>query len=264
MEDQRMLHWFITNEVGLATPAIPLSVMMDDVVTDPLYEVPNQTNILDQIADLEADQIDEDIRYAEAESEIIDLDAEEDEAWEELEAAGIIAPIVEYTDPAGNTFEAPVVQTKAPQEFIDALMNAPETDASEIDMSKVTWVDAPETVKEVEDKPKLSLDDILIRIPNQIKEEAEMMQVSENQVVQNTPENDTDLHELQDDVLDVNETIEDSLDTIEADLTELETKSEPGKNGNKIQGTNFPEDDSFSLDDFSDNTEEEDNSPDFF
>jgi len=36
-------------------------------------------------------------------------------------------------------------------------------------MSKVTWVDAPETVKEVEDKPKLSLDDILIRIPNEEK-----------------------------------------------------------------------------------------------
>jgi hypothetical protein len=113
MEDQRMLHWFITNEVGLATPAIPLSVMMDDVVTDPLYEVPNQTNILDQIAEVE--------------SEVIDLDAEEDEAWEELEAAGIIAPIVEYTDPAGNTFEAPVVEEK------------------------------------------LSLDDILIRIPNEEK-----------------------------------------------------------------------------------------------
>ena len=113
MEDQRMLHWFITNEVGLATPAIPLSVMMDDVVVDPLYEIPNQTNILDQIAEVE--------------SEVIDLDAEEDEAWEELEAAGIIAPIVEYTDPAGNTFEAPVVEEK------------------------------------------LSLDDILIRIPNEEK-----------------------------------------------------------------------------------------------
>jgi hypothetical protein len=113
MEDQRMLHWFITNEVGLATPAIPLSVMMDDVVTDPLYEVPNQTNILDQIAEVE--------------SEVIDLDAEEDEAWEELETAGIIAPIVEYTDPAGNTFEAPIVEEK------------------------------------------LSLDDILIRIPNEEK-----------------------------------------------------------------------------------------------
>lgn len=146
MEDQRMLHWFITNEVGLATPAIPLSVMMDDVVTDPLYQVPNQTNILDQIADLEADQIDEDIRYAEAESEIIDLETEvtgeqnilikdEDGLFEEVsihpaeqEIKECIDDIVvQYTDPAGNTFEAPVVEEK------------------------------------------LSLDDILIRIPNEEK-----------------------------------------------------------------------------------------------
>lgn len=141
MEDQRMLHWFITNEIGLTTPVVPVSVAMDDV-TDPLYVVPNQTNILDQIAEIE----------------------------EETE-------LVQYTDPAGNTFELPmlkeseipVVETKAPQEFIDALMNAPEMDASEIDMSKVTWVDAPETVKEVEAKPRLSLDDILIRIPNEEK-----------------------------------------------------------------------------------------------
>jgi hypothetical protein len=141
MEDQRMLHWFITNEIGLTTPAIPVSVMMDEV-TDPLYVVPNQTNILDQIAEIE----------------------------EETE-------LVQYTDPAGNTFELPmlkeseipVVETKAPQEFIDALMNAPEMDASEIDMSKVTWVDAPETVKEVEAALRLSLDDILIRIPNEEK-----------------------------------------------------------------------------------------------
>jgi len=141
MEDQRMLHWFITNEIGLTTPVVPVNVAMDDG-TDPLYVVPNQTNILDQIAEIE----------------------------EETE-------LVQYIDPAGNTFELPmlkeseipVVETKAPQEFIDALMNAPEIDASEIDMSKVTWVDAPEAVKEVEAKPKLSLDDILIRIPNEEK-----------------------------------------------------------------------------------------------
>lgn len=153
MEDQRMLHWFITNEVGLATPAIPLSVMMDDVIVDPLYEIPNQTNILDQIAEVTEEESLLAAQYPVTEEEAV---APTDE-------------LLEYTDPAGNTFEAPVVQTKAPQEFIDALMNAPEMDASEIDMSKVTWVDAPETVKEVEDKPKLSLDDILIRIPNEEK-----------------------------------------------------------------------------------------------
>jgi hypothetical protein len=161
MEDQRMLHWFITNEVGLATPAIPISVMMDDVIVDPLYEIPNQTNILDQIAEVTEDESLLAAQYPVTEEEAIAPTTE----------------LVQYTDPAGNTFELPmlkesiipVVETKLPQEIIDALMNAPETDASEIDMSKVTWVDAPETVKEVEDKPKLSLDDILIRIPNEEK-----------------------------------------------------------------------------------------------
>jgi hypothetical protein len=59
-------------------------------------------------------------------------------------------------------FEAPVVESKAPQEFIDALVNAPEMEASEVDMSKVTWVDAPETVKEIEIAPervKFAIDD---------------------------------------------------------------------------------------------------------
>ena len=102
MEDQRMLHWFITNEIGLTTPAIPVSVMMDEV-TDPLYVVPNQTNILDQIAEIEV-------------------------AEEPLSVT--LTETIEYTDPQGNTFEAPVVEEAA---------------------------------------PRLSLDDILIRIPNEEK-----------------------------------------------------------------------------------------------
>jgi hypothetical protein len=106
-----MLHWFITNEVGLATPAIPLSVMIDDVIVDPLYEIPNQTNILDQIAEVTEDESLLAAQYPVTEEEAV---APTDE-------------LLEYTDPAGNTFEAPVVEEK------------------------------------------LSLDDILIRIPNEEK-----------------------------------------------------------------------------------------------
>ena len=211
MEDQRMLHWFITNEIGLTTPAIPVSVMMDEV-TDPLYVVPNQTNILDQIAEIE----------------------------EETE-------LVQYTDPAGNTFELPmlkeseipVVETKAPQEFIDALMNAPEMDALEIDMSKVTWVDAPETVKEVEAKPKLSLDNILIRIPNEEKanlspfekmqqrlEEANARSEAEAEEVEKEWEEETNISSSL--ALTPEEIVEyqDELDEYQATEKELETLQE--------------------------------------
>ena len=199
LEDQRILHYFIGTICDFSQPvSTPVPTVIEPVeeeVIDPLYVIPNQTNILDQIAEVEEEPLS------------VTLDE-----------------TIEYTDPQGNTFEAPVVETA----------------------------------------PKLSLDDILIRIPNQMKEEAEKMQVSENQVVQNTLENDTVLHQLQEDVLDVNETIEDSLDIVEADLTELETESEPGKNEPEIFGTNFPEDEEFNLDDFSDDSEEDDNSPDFF
>lgn len=152
MEDQRMLHWFISNEFDLSgtpvvSPIVQAMIEVTEPMVDPLHAIPNQTNILDQITEIEKE-----------------------------------TELVQYTDPAGNTFELPmlkeseipVVETKVPQEFIDALMNAPEIDAREIDMSKVTWVDAPEIVKEVEAAPKLSLDDILIRIPNEEKMKAEV------------------------------------------------------------------------------------------
>lgn len=111
MEDQRMLHWFISNEFNLGqatTPAIA-AVEITVPMVDPLNAIPNQTNILDQIAELTANQ--------------------ETDEFSKAQLAGV----------------------KAPEEFLDALVNAPETDMSEIDMSKVTWVDAPESIKAVEE-----------------------------------------------------------------------------------------------------------------
>lgn len=214
MEDQRMLHWFITNEIGLTTPVVLVDKPTMDlsIPLDPLYVVSNQTNILDQIAEIE----------------------------EETE-------LVQYTDPAGNTFELPmlkeseipVVETKAPQEFIDALMNAPEMDAREIDMSKVTWVDAPEIVKEVEAAPRLSLDDILIRIPNEEKanlspfekmqqrlEEANSRVEAEAEEVEKEWEEQTNISPSLS--LTPEETVEyqDELDEYQATEEELETLQE--------------------------------------
>ena len=143
MEDQRMLHWVITNEVEFTTPV----QVIEEVVADPLYQVPNQTNILDQIDEITAFSMAQLAGVKAPES--IDLDAEEDEAWEELEAAGIITPCVghdietekheaielteelvaetlapmfeeridetiTYADPVGNTFEALVVPSLEP------------------------------------------------------------------------------------------------------------------------------------------------------
>ena len=112
MEDQRILHYFIGTVCNLSQPVQPVSqpVAVVSEPVDPLYVVPNQTNILDQIAEIETQlpdnqvvqeevEIDEDLHQLD---EII-LDATEDESSFTEDG------IVHYTDPAGNTFEAPIV-----------------------------------------------------------------------------------------------------------------------------------------------------------
>jgi hypothetical protein len=186
MEDQRVLHYFIdsiykfpkhTTTAAIA-PVTVVTPVEDEVVVEAeekgpemdqeaSEEIPNpnQINIFDVIAeeeemavcpppveepelselaierdnikaDIEADIIDEDIRYAAM---------EEPEVESEFAAEDNIDEVVVYTDPAGNTFEAPVVET-SPIEH---------------------------QVHDFSEKEKLSLDDILIRIPNEEKAKEE-------------------------------------------------------------------------------------------
>jgi hypothetical protein len=163
MEDQRILHHFISevNKFAPVSASVPvLSTPVQDLSAPVVVVDPNQISLLDQIADLEADQIDEDVRYAaaeladnqvvqegsdfdidlhqskeiteevdEAEQVSFDIDADDDAVLDVLltpcaahdaetvreieeEKSEDIFPqdeTVEYTDPAGNTFEAPIV-----------------------------------------------------------------------------------------------------------------------------------------------------------
>jgi hypothetical protein len=87
MEDQRMLHWVITNEFNQITPveAVEITTPMEDPLDSNYGQPENQTNLLVQIAEIEAQQ---------EEPSTVTLDE-----------------VIEYTDPQGNTFEAPVVET---------------------------------------------------------------------------------------------------------------------------------------------------------
>ena len=77
--------------------------------------------------------------------------------------------LVQYTDPAGDTFELPMIKesempaavTQMPQEIMDALMNAPEMDVSKVDMSKVTSVNAPDPTTLFRNESAASFDDIV-------------------------------------------------------------------------------------------------------
>jgi hypothetical protein len=93
MEDQRVLHYFISSVNNFAKP-LPVEVEIEheeeERIADPLltnYGQPeNQTNILVQIAE-----------------------AEEIEIVEAALASEALEETVSYTDPMGNTFEAPIV-----------------------------------------------------------------------------------------------------------------------------------------------------------
>ena len=153
LEDQRILHYFIGTICNLSAPVQPVSAPVPDLTAppqdlsapveevDPLYVIPNQTNILDQIADLEADEIDEDIRYAENDDTYDDTYDQNDDTSEnddnegpfdtgiDYEEDSIVDPsditfpeitveddlplpndtVVNFKDVFGNTFEAPIV-----------------------------------------------------------------------------------------------------------------------------------------------------------
>ena len=142
MEDQRILHYFINSVNNFPVCSQPAQVPVEEViVTEDIVDAidPNQISLLDQIADMEADMMDEDVRYAEAEladnqvvqkgsdfdidlhqfEEII-LEAneaeetvlnEEEEIYNEIEVEELTIEqpeesILQYTDKDGNTFEA--------------------------------------------------------------------------------------------------------------------------------------------------------------
>jgi hypothetical protein len=168
MEDQRMLHWFITNEFGLdvMTTAMAMSsavVEVTEPLVDPLdtnYGQPaNQTNLLIQIAEETGDDsvlkaqypVTPEDAFMSAEVVVMDLgDPEstpeplqdyiertaveevdhvivEDEIWtteeEPQKIATILDDVIQYEDPAGNTFEAPVVDDFVSDEDEDAVLD---------------------------------------------------------------------------------------------------------------------------------------------
>ena len=176
LEDQRLLHWFIESEYDLSN-ITEEEVVEEEVVptVDPLennYGQPeNQTNLLVQIAEETGDEsllkaqyplTPEDAFQREAVTELTEdelasqlygvdnnnevvheLDAEEDQEWEDLELAGAITPIVQYQDPAGNTFEAPIVTPCAAHDL--------ETEEEEVDISDLQADYTPEESNIIEE-----------------------------------------------------------------------------------------------------------------
>ena len=135
MEDQRVLHYFISSVNNFSKPSVPQPVVEAEV--DPLttnYGQPeNQTNLLTQIAEAEAET----------------AEVEEIEKVKEDRVNKVCDEIVTYTDPMGNTFETPIV--------IDSIELNRETQMAVVispcaahDLEDDSFMDAPdETLEEV-------------------------------------------------------------------------------------------------------------------
>jgi hypothetical protein len=113
MEDQRVLHYFISSVNNFTTASIPQPVIAAPV--DPLTtnygEPENQLNILTEIEKTEAE---EDSFELEAKVDLSDFKealAVNDSNLDEL-VNEVIEDTVSYTDPMGNTFEAPIFNSE--------------------------------------------------------------------------------------------------------------------------------------------------------
>jgi hypothetical protein len=116
MEDQRVLHYFISTVNNFAKP-LPVEVEIEheeeERVADPLltnYGQPeNQTNILVQIAEAEEASLELEPSMSNLDLSTSNLDIELDESNVEEIPNEAVEETVTYTDPVGNTFEAPVI-----------------------------------------------------------------------------------------------------------------------------------------------------------
>jgi hypothetical protein len=116
MEDQRVLHYFISsiNNFSKPLPIQPEPVNdEEEKVVDPLLnnygEPENQTNILVQIAEAEEASLELEPTMSNLDLSTFNLENNLNDSNVEEVPNEVIEETLIYTDPAGNTFEAPVI-----------------------------------------------------------------------------------------------------------------------------------------------------------
>jgi hypothetical protein len=144
MDDQRKFHWFIAFEFDLINFVEDAELVSVDPLELNYGQPENQLNILTEIEKAEVDA--ELLQVVEEREE-----AERDVVWYEDPRYAVGNGLL-YEDPAGNTFEVPVVEDIKIHIESDEEYNA--------------RVAAIEGEPELVEPERLSLDDILIRIPN--------------------------------------------------------------------------------------------------
>ena len=114
MEDQRVLHYFVSTVIGSFQPPVAVAApVVEEPVIAPVTD-PNQLSLLDQIAEVEAEEIidhniaiDEVMKQSMTDQLIFGVSGVR--ITEDTIENMPIDEVIQYTDAAGNTFEAPVV-----------------------------------------------------------------------------------------------------------------------------------------------------------
>ena len=119
MEDQRILHYFIGTICNFAPATVPITQVPD-----------NQVVQEDVIC---ADDLHQSEEIIEDSNEAVEDSFVEDDAIEvtEEEVPWVNDEVVHYTDPAGNTFEAPVIPDPEDDDVYESPAPEPENDAFE-------------------------------------------------------------------------------------------------------------------------------------
>ena len=121
MEDQRVLHYFISTVNNFTTAPIPQPVV--EAPVDPLTEnygqPENQLNILTEIEKVEAEEtsLETELSITNVKISELNLDNNLNDSDVEEIANEVIEETITYTDPAGNTFEVPAVHSSVTHDF---------------------------------------------------------------------------------------------------------------------------------------------------
>jgi hypothetical protein len=169
MEDQRILHYFIGTICNFAPATAPVTqvpdnqvVQEDDNYADNLHQ--SEEIIEDVIEDTEVPfdiDKDDDAVLGSLLIPIEKTDTHEDvyaeiSVEEDLLPPGLLdEAIMKYTDPAGNTFEAPIVPEPDPEDDDDDIPQMPapepENDAFEYKVEEANLDLIPEKVEELQE-----------------------------------------------------------------------------------------------------------------
>lgn len=148
MEDQRILHYFIGTICNFAPATVPVT------------QVPDNQVVQDEA--ICADDLHQSDEIILEETEAVEDSFVEDDAIEvtEDEVPWVNDEVVHYTDPAGNTFEAPVIPDPEDDEVYESPAPEPENDAFEYkaEEANLDLIMPVEEKKETNDSADFDLD----------------------------------------------------------------------------------------------------------